>query len=384
MSYDFALQQLCSHGVAFEYATYFNQTNTAKFVFPPSHLASVSVYIDGVNVPPSGLWSVVSLPFMTQGPYKIKSGVNDLIYLQIGSGTPFFVQLLTGNVEAQDLAVYLNKQVPSLNFIVINNIVVVQQQSSQSNKFKFIMVDPRWYDKTQSLPTTQRVLNTYDKLGIIPGRVSISKMILPRWVVQNDLSDASGVAKIVRFIDDLPNSAPVIQLCYTTTVNYCRRCNGTQLEFDYNILNGTYETVVNTDLLSQEFDKFMYTIKGSHWKWPWIGSNLLNRIGGKGATAQSTISGMLTMDVSQAFSIYQNVKIQQDRDFPFQQVTDAEFPLSLNGINVATYPDDPTVALITTTVTSRSTIPIQLNRIIGNPNPLMIGGNPSTFLPADQ
>src|SRR5690606_28519206 len=105
--------------------------------------------------------------------------------------------------------------------------------------------------------------------------------------------------------------------------------HGTQLEFDYSIVDGTYETVKNTDLLAQEFDKFLHTEIGSHWKWNWLGSSLHSRIGGKGNMGITSATSLLNIDVSQAFKTYQNIKEKQDTGFPQQRVSDAEYPLEL-------------------------------------------------------
>jgi hypothetical protein len=144
------------------------------------------------------------------------------------------------------------------------------------------------------------------------------------------------------------------------------------MEFDYSIVNNSYERVSDADLLAQEFDKFLFTKLGSHWKWPWLGSRVMDRVGGKGSSAQVTASSMLTLDVGRAFSVYQNIKSQQSQNFT-QDVTDAEYPLTIKSVNVSTLPNDPTVALMNIVIICRSAQPIALRRIVGNPNPYMIG-----------
>jgi hypothetical protein len=185
---------------------------------------------------------------------------------------------------------------------------------------------------------------------------------------------------IIQFESPLFNDNPLVQLSYVTSVVDCRRCHGTQIEYDYNIIDNTYETVKDADLLGQEFDKFLFTNIGSHWKWNWLGSGLMNRIGSKGSTAAVSINSLITVDVAQAFRLYQNIKSQQDSRFPFQNVSDAEYPLSLGGINIQVPDQDPTIAFVTTTIVSRSMVPITLKRIVGNPNPFFLTGNSQSFL----
>jgi hypothetical protein len=155
------------------------------------------------------------------------------------------------------------------------------------------------------------------------------------------------------------------------------------LEFDYRVLDGTYEIVTDLDLLSQEFDKFIFTKIGSHFKWGWLGSSIVNRIGGKGNIGGVSMNSLITMDINQAFQTYQNIKMQQDQRFRFQQVSDAEFPYSLAGINVEISPNDPTVAIVTSTIVSRSRDPITFKRLVGNPNPYSLKGDPIQNLRLD-
>jgi hypothetical protein len=376
MSYDFALQKICSHEIRRETGTYDGISGMVRFRAPPVN-QKVTLWVDGVEIPPSGLVSYASVAFLNPGPYRIKRDLNDLIYVKIGKDLPTFVQLITGNVKAQDLAEDLSRKIPLLAFSVMNNRVVVQSKNP-INGAAFSFVDPRWTDKTQSLPTTGRTLGAYSRLGIAPGRVVSGKVLFPPWTIEK-FSEFLPLEKVIKFHGVVPNKKPTIHLSYVTYANFCRRCGGTRIEFDYSVKNGSYETVRDTDLLSQELDKFLFTRLGSHWKWPWLGSKLIDRIGGKGSTAKNTVNSMLTMDASQAFAAYQNIKMQQNQN-PNQQVTDAEYPMSIKSIGVSVLPNDPTVALINITIACRSRVLVPLKRIIGNPNPYTLGGSESSFL----
>jgi len=373
MSYDFALQKICSHEIRMENGLYDSETGTVRFGTPPSN-QQVGVWIDGVLIPQSGLWSHATIVFTNPGPYRINRGQNDLLYMQVGQNPPMFVQLLTGNVPASDLVKDLTLKIPSLNFSTVRGRVMIQSKTPL-NGAAFSFMDPRWTDKTQSLPATARTLGAYSRLGIVPGRVATGRMLFPPWTIEKNTMSSWDMDRMVQFHGKIPNQKPVVQLSYVTYPNYCRRCGGTRVEFDYNVMGGTYETVVDTDLLAQEFDKFTFTRLGSHWKWPWLGSRLIDRIGGKGATSQTSVGAMLSMDVNQAFTVYQNIKMQQSQNSPAQQVSDAEYPLALRSVNVSTLPDDPTIAIVSISLVSRSLVPVPLNRIVGNPNPYTIGDN---------
>jgi hypothetical protein len=145
-------------------------------------------------------------------------------------------------------------------------------------------------------------------------------------------------------------------------------------------LNGTYEQIRNADLLAQELDKFIFTRLGSHFKWNWLGSGLIDRVGSKSNAKGVAINAVLTSDISQAFRVYKDIKSQQENRFPFQRVSDAEFPYSLNNIDVRIPPDDPTVAVVSVEVSTRSSQPIELKRLAGNPNPLTLAQDPNVLI----
>ena len=304
-----------------------------------------------------------------------------MLYFQIGQQIPMFIRLNPGsNISAANVARDITQKLPGLNVTVVNNHVVISTYSPIQGR-AFTFVDPRWTDKTSSLPTTARVLGGYNALGIIPGRVVSGYQLFPGWTLVKDPQSPIDTDRVIQLTSPLRNAQPIVQANYQTTASQCRRCFGVRIEFDYNIVNNTYETVQNLDLLAQEFDKYLFTVIGSHWKWPWIGSNLINRVGGKGSTALSNISALLTSDISSAFATYQSVKLQQNSNFPFQQVTDAEYPANIQNLSAQQAQDDPTTFIVTASIISRSTVPVTLTRVVGLPNPFsVLTNNPAQNL----
>jgi len=375
MSFDFFTSRICPHEVAMEKLTLdAGNRRTAKFLRPPSS-RRIDVYVDGQQVPSTGLFSYPEIPFSRPDPYRIKSGVNDLLLFSVGFGAPQLVQLIPGSVRAKDLARDLQSRFPDLYVYVARNRVVVRARD-RGRRTAFQFHDPRWTDKTESLTTTSRILAAYRLLGIVPGRAATGRLIFPGWTVENVPTDPTQRSRRLAFSERLKNENPIIEVNYITDQSNCRRCHGTQIEFDYQIENNAYIEIRYTDLLAQEFDKFLFVKIGSHWKWNWLGSGLIERIGGKGTTGQVTVNSMITVDVSQSFSTYQNIKRQQDSRFPQQRVSDAEYPQQLSNVDVRVSDDDPTVAIVTVTIASRSRVPVELKRIVGNPNPFTLLGDP--------
>lgn len=375
MSFDFFTARICPHEVALEKLTLdATGRRTATFIRPPSS-RRVTVYVNGAKVPSTGLFSFPELSFFRSGPYRVKSGVNDMLFLSVDFQAPQFVQLISGNVSPADMARDLQKKFPDLYITVSRNRVSIRSRE-RGRRTAFQFHDPRWTDKTSSLPSTARVLAAYKLLGITPGRAATGKLLFPGWTVENIPTDPTQRSRRLSFNERLKNNSPTIEVSYVTNQSECRRCHGSQIEFDYQIENNVYVEARDTDLLAQEFDKFLFTKIGSHWKWNWLGSGLIDRIGGKGSTGQITVNTMITVDVSQAFATYSNIKQQQDSKFPQQKVSDAEFPYQLVNIDVQVSPDDPTVAVVVTTISSRSQEPVELKRIVGNPSPFTLQGDP--------
>lgn len=379
MSFDFATAKICPHEIFFENIELLSDNRTAKFQRPPSS-KRVEVYVNNQKVPNVGLFSFASITTLQSGPYKIKSGVNDLLDINIGFTTTRRIQLIPGTISTDDLIRFLKIQIPELSITSVGKRIQFSSRL-RSKSTEFFFPDPRWTDKTSSLTSTLQVIGALKELGIIPGRHVTGHCLYPGWYVDVDPISPDGQDKILVFTSPLKNNSPLIQVNYVTQAGNCRRCRGTSLEFDYSVKDGGYEIVQNTDLLAQEFDKFVFTDIGSHWKWNWLGSAISSRIGGKGDTGKVTVNALLNADMSQAFKTYQNIKQQQDTKFPQQQVTDAEYPHSLSSLNVRIDPNDPTTAIIDTVINSRSDEPVALERQIGNPNPVqLLGDNSRTFL----
>lgn len=374
MSYDFATQRLCTHEVFFEKVALAQSTRlTAPFPRPPAN-SQVRVFVDRVEVPRAGLWSHAELPFSRREPYRIRRGENDLILVALGFAAPRLVQLLPGpEVRARDMVRELQRQFPDL-IVEDKNGHVNFRTRTPFNGTAFQFHDPRWTDRTESLPSTGCILKAYESIGVVPGRAVTGQRLFPGWIVERDTDSPLATDRRLAFSDVLRNADPVIELCYVTSAPNCRRCFGSRVEFDYTIKDSTYETVRDTDLLAQEFDKFIYTRRGSHFKWPWLGSRIVDLIGGKGDTATLTMNAMVNMELAQAFSSYQNVKQQQLQKSPGQRVSNAEYPDKLDGINFTPVPEDPTVVVVTTSVRSLSQTPVPLQRLVGLPDPLTLSG----------
>lgn len=381
MSFDFATLQECDHRVAFE-AIQLSEIDkrTARFIQPPSS-KSVQVYVDGEEVPQNGLYTFAQINTKFTGPFRIRRNVNDLLYLSIGNDPPRFFQLISGSsVKAKELALDLQRQTQSIFIGTNENRNVVFRSWNETDRKSFQFVDPRWTDVTESLPTTQRVLGAYETLGISAGKAAIGIEVFPGWDVLRDPNSPRISDRILYFRRPILNADPTLEVSYTAEVGSCRRCQGTRIEYTYRVQNSTYETVSGVNLLAQEFDKYVITDVGSHWKWNWYGSNLNSRIGGKANSSLLPSNQLIAADIDQAFRSYQNIKTQQESLAPQQRVTDQEFPLNLESIDVRFLENDPTVAIVNIIVTNRAQEESTIDRIVGNISPFNLQVDSSRLL----
>ena len=378
MSYDFKIPKLCSHIIVDEVGI-LNELSydQVRFAKRPSAFEA-TVRVDNQVVPPSGLYGKAQILFGKSGPYRITANVNDLILFKSGSGTQTIKLPAGKSISAKVLAQFLSEIIKDIQITVDNNRLMF----STSGPYKgtaFSFPDPTWTDKTASLITTSRILKAYTTLGILPGSTAVGALQVPGYKIILDPISFVG-DYIIKFNAPLRNRSPVILTTYTTLAQFCSRCQGTRLEYDYTVKGQSYYTVKNTDLLIQEFNKFLFTVKGSHWKWPWIGSNLTNRIGGKADTASQLATSFISLDVNNAFNTYQNIKRQQDQNFASQNVTDAEYPYRLGNVNVSSLDGDPTTFYASYVITSRSREPLQVEEIIPLPGNYQLTSDPTGLM----
>ncbi len=376
MSYDFATLKVCSHYIADEQVTL--DLETSQYIIIPRKLSNerIKINIDGYEIPASGLHSYAEFTFSKPEPYRIVSGVSDTIQIKILNGAVQSIKLNPGSMlSAKSVADDLSTKIKGLTFTVKNKRVVF----SSPTRFKgtyFTFIDPRWTDKALASPTTTNILACYSNLGITPGRCGIGLEVYPSWdLTVNEFDPLEQV--VLKFSKPIYNTNPVVTLSYTTLATFCPRCQGSRLEYDYSIVKNTYETVKNSDLLVQEADKFMFTILGSHWKWPWLGSNLLNRIGSKANPDGLAASGLVGIEINQAFATYQNIKSQQATRYLFQNVSDSEFPVKISNMSVGSPDNDPTTVLANFTISSRSRTVVPITRLVSAPDPFQVTSDPS-------
>jgi len=380
MSFDYSLGKPCDHFVYQELLGVDYQTRTR--VNMPKALANnkIKVYVDGVEIPEIGLYSEAKLYFGNPGPYRFIPNESDLLYLALGDGNPVYIQMLTGtSIRTDDVVKDLQVKIPNLKVYNESNHVIIQN-GIESGLSGFRMVDPRLNGQVLTSRNAARVIGAYAQAGISPGKVINHQKVYPGWSLNRDYLTFEENKYIIEFERSLPNKNPVVKVSYYAQTSACRRCNGSGYEYDYTVKNNTYSTSKNGDLLVQEFDKFLFTKSGSHFKWKWIGSDIQDQIGTKLITRDST--GVLSLNIDSTFQTYSDIKAQQLGTFRFQNVTDEEYPGYVADVTISTDAQDPTLVSIIIDITDKTGKVVTVSRIVEGPNAVSPLTNPDLALRA--
>ncbi len=358
MSYDFSTNKKCSHIIAFEDVVI---DNGSIIIDVPFNNNSVSVYFNGKKIEKSGLWSTPEC-FIKRKNFKIDK-FNNILSYKLGSAYKT-VTLSSGLFSQGDFVKMISKKTNELRFSIENDMIVIRLDDSLIGNYTLSFPDPLWIDKSNSLPETQVILKTYNTLGILPGRVYVSKKLVPGWFLKK-VNDGVLEKQAIVFDGEIKNSNPSVSVTYTTFVGYCKRCAGTGYEHDYSVGgSGQFNVVKNIDLLTQEFDKYLFTDIGSHWKWRWLGSNMNSLVGSKNLLGQSRSS--IDNSVRKAFETYKSMKREQLKIYT-QNVTDYEMPTSIESVSVEQDQNEPTAVNVSISVNTRSRNVIEVSKEIDIP-----------------
>lgn len=171
-------------------------------------------------------------------------------------------------------------------------------------------------------------------------------------IVLNVYDDEASVApKTQKLVFNRPISPDdIVEVSYSSPLAYCRKCFGTSLVFDYEVLSdGTgFRKVTGLSKLRQDCLKAVLTVSESNIFHPWAGTSIESLIGEKYSDVTlidikreigSTLNGLKNLQISQA---------------TYQQLSSDEVLLSIDSISLYKSEYDPTIILIEIDITSGS------------------------------
>jgi phage baseplate assembly protein W len=359
VSYDLRLEQLCPHGVREEIL--FVDTADRRTVRPLRPIASaqsVGVRLNGAfHVPSEGVGSPAGVRGSREGPFSI-GPANGVLRVVVNGGAVQTVTLAPAErLSASRVADLLNASLRGLLFSAEGPFVRVRTEQAGRDASLYILA---------SSPLAGLV-------GFAADRSYRGRLVAPGWTLVSDPTTlADRPTRLVVFDEPLPGFRDFVEIDYVTVREECRRCGGIGVENDWTYGgDGLVALARDEDLLRQEFQKAVLTVRGSNPFHPWYGSTLLERIGQK-SVSQGIVRGLIASDVQQVFARWQSIKREQEQRV--QAVSDEEFPDRLLGVEVEQSSTDPTVLFVSITIQNRSRRPIQLTRGLRLPEPLEISG----------
>jgi hypothetical protein len=361
MSYDRAIEQVCPHGVVEEPLFLSSDRQTVRPLRPIASSRSVRVRVNGeAEANPTGLFTAATASGSISGPFQIQGGVNDTLVVKINGGSEQTLSAPSGNrVSSQQVIDVLNTQIRDAYFVIAphQRLRLLTARDGESS--------------TIFVKTTGSTLAA--TVGLYTNRFWRGKTIIPAWTLVNDpntLSDRP--TRLVIFDEPLQGYRDYVELDYITIREECRRCGGLGVENDWRYdSSGEIVTLVNEDLLLQEFTKALWTVQGSNVFHTWYGTRITESVGRK---QTGLIQNLIVSDIHESFRRWQSIKRQQEENVG-QIVTDEEYPFRLLSVTLEQSDEDPTVIMINSVVQNRSQKPIQLSRGIRAPLPVDLLGS---------
>lgn len=361
MSYDRQIDQVCPHFVIDE--PLFVSPADRRTIRPIKSIAaaaSVVVRLNGErDIPAFGNLLPAQSAGSKTGPYNITTGVNDKLVLSVNQGADQTITVpASKGITAEQLVERLNQTVKNVLFSAVQGRVAFRSSFEGSDASIFVR-------STSTLATT---------LGIASNREYRGRVAASGWTLITDPGsiDVRPIRLIV-FDEPIKDFNAFVEISYNTVQQDCRRCGGLGVENDWRYgRTGETAQVRDEALLIQEFQKLVYTVRGTNQFHLWYGTAITEAVGRKLGVG-GVIQNMIVADIYQAFRRWQTIKQVQEEKI--QVLTDEEYPYKLLSVNLEQSNEDPTVIFINSTIMNRSQKPIQLTRGLRLPEPLDLLGS---------
>jgi len=358
MSYDFSLDQTCAHYVS-EEAVYVSPGR--RIIRPKRPIAaenSVKVRLDGaIDVPSYGSQIPATMKGTKRGPFTVTSSATSLLRVKVSQGAWQDLVFPVSNAMDPRYAVTLfNQGLSGIKAALEDGTIRIETLDKGRQASLFIAQES----------TAASIF------GFPVNREWRGQDLIPGWTLVTDLASVvedRPTQRNIVFDYPLKQEQSVAEISYTTALQECRRCGGIGVENDWRYdVKGNPITVENEDLLLQELQKMVLTVRGSNPFHNWIGTSLVDAIGQK-LGQQSVVQTLTLADITQAFKRFQSIKKGQEK---VQEITDREFPYRLLGVNFTQHPTDPSILYIDLSVQNRSQQAIKLTRGLRLPHNLEI------------
>lgn len=345
MAKDFQLKHLCPHQVIGEWITLNRDGKTLRPLRYPSS-SQVRIEIDGLEIPKEGIYSTPSIAGRQRQPFSIYQGKNDTLKIKVDSEDTQTIILPQGkSVNTSSIVRRINES--AIGFEAVDNNGLLTLKHKRSGKGHSLMLDGG---------------NAHATLGFPPTRFYRSDIIYPAWDLVKPPNESDELLRLIVFETPIPNVDSIFEVSYVTRREDCRRCMGLGIEHDLrHDERGDPEFLRDVDLLVQEVEKIVFTIRGSNVFYTWYGTSINDLVGRKIVGGGQFLETQLLTELSSVLERYRNVKQQQSKHQP---VTDQEMLVRVNSINVQQDPSDPTIFRVQVDLQNRSGVVDSLNKIL--------------------
>jgi hypothetical protein len=355
MTTDLRARNQCPHQILREWLEpTFDLFNGILRPSKPTSSDDVKVYYNGNQVPRSGIQSPAQVTLPTPGPFNIIQGVNDTVNISVNGESFQTITLPPGRMVSSSRV--LEAFLKALNINVRGFVDTTTQRVCLSTVLEG--------------PSASLYFNggtaTNSLLGLPQVRFFWGSLKLPGWsLVQDPLvpSNVDPYRRVILFNEPLEIvPGGVFEVDYATLRGSCRRCASLNLEWDHRYdSNGDPILARDVELLLQETEKIVLTIKGTQPFQSWYGSSIETLIGSKLPADIAYLETQLSNEIRTTLEKYQSVKSQQAR---LQPTTDSEFLVRVLSVEVTTDPDDPTFIFIQIRLQNRAGEVETLNRAL--------------------
>jgi hypothetical protein len=297
----------------------------------------VELEINGEDVPKRGLYSELSITTTKREPFSVPSDENK-IKLSVNKGEDQIITIPAGeSVSAFQISKSIQNQSEDINSEANNGHVVLSVDKTVNKKYKSLFL------KNGS---------AHSSIGLKDRRFYKNKQVYPAWYITKEETLFGDSRRIVEFEEPLNSEDDIIEASYYTRQKDCRRCQGVGIEDDirYN-QQGEPRFVRDEQLLLQEAEKIVFTIRGSNVFYQWYGTSLKESIGSKIIGGNDSLRGQLVAEITDALNRYRQIKSQQKN---IQPVSNEEFLLKIREISVTQDDVDPTVFDVDIELSNRS------------------------------
>ena len=347
MSSDLQLAHACPHIIRFERVTVADNLVAPKC--PISGQSLISLTLNDIPIPPSGLFTEAKIIFPQANQYRFPANFNSL-----SLSSPDFPTLTitfpSNPFSRNELTSFLNSKLPI-------QIVAIPEGNS-------IALTDKGLGLTFTLQGT-----AMPRLGFEASkRIAKAKQLVPGWGLAK--RDVAGTRFNLQFVSSVPPHMSNGIIDYQTKKEFCIRCNSTGVENDIRFgESGDVSKVRGFDLLYQSVAKICLTEIGSNPYHSWYGSKSQSLIGNK-STGNTLMA--LREAVYRALTNFQEVQRQQAAA---QVVTSEERLAQIVSVNTYYIGEDVTSVMVDIVVRSQSYNQVNITIVFAVPGSIPLDGS---------